>query len=76
MSGASTPFRPFFANNKLDWFALLLADFVLQHTYGLLMRHERALAINTFELIFLIFAALLLCNSYFIITIYIFDTGI
>ena len=35
-----------FANKKSNWFALLLANFVLQHTYGLLMRQQRALAIE------------------------------
>ena len=35
-----------YANKKSNWFALLLANFVLQHTYGLLMRQQRALAIE------------------------------
>lgn len=33
-----------YANKKANWFALLLANFVLQHTFGLLMRQQRALA--------------------------------
>ena len=35
-----------YENKKANWFALLLANFVLQHTFGLLMRQQRALAIE------------------------------
>ena len=35
-----------YANRKSIWFALLLANLFLQHTYGLLMRQQRALAIE------------------------------
>lgn len=35
-----------FANKKANWFPLLLANYVLQHTYGLLMRQQRELAIE------------------------------
>lgn len=35
-----------YANKKSNWFALLLANYVLQHTYGLLIRQQRALAIE------------------------------
>ena len=35
-----------YANKKANWFGLLLANYVLQHTYGLLMRQQRALAIE------------------------------
>ena len=35
-----------YQNKKANWFALLLANFVLQHTFGLLMRQQRALAVE------------------------------